>query len=37
MAKSAKKKTKTAKVRDLKVKKDPKGGVRKAGGKQQEY
>lgn len=36
MAKSAKKTTKTAKVRDLKVKKDPKGG-RKAGGQQHDY
>ena len=36
MAKTAKKTRKTAKVRDLKAKKDPKGG-RKAGGKQDTF
>ena len=36
MAKTAKKARKSAKVSDLKTKKDPKGG-RKAGGKQYDF
>lgn len=37
MKKAAKAKSKSVKVKDLKARKSPKGGVRKAGGKQEVY